>query len=165
MKLESNIKLGDLCATRREVWSINGRPQIQMLMSSGPDNHVAALTLLVPWMARVYTEETGESSKDKTIKVVSLFFQRDKDKQALGRLTGFVNDLKHHGFVGKKCQLLDSFQLAVNLSQPLQLTGAVDVTITEPYTLSGDILWVHPTAFVQHVINQIDQRFICAEVI
>lgn len=77
---------------------------IQQLMAGSPDNHVAAMTLLIPWMDRVYKLESGASSKGKTKQVVAHFFPAI-DGYELGRLTGFVIDLKHIGYAGKKMRV------------------------------------------------------------
>ena len=91
-------------ASYRDAWAISARPQIQQLMAGSPDNHVAAVTLLIPWMDRLYTLETGESSKVKSKQVVAHFFPQI-DGYELGRLTGFVIDLKHIGYSGKRCAM------------------------------------------------------------
>ena len=133
-------------------WAISARPQIQQLMAGSPDNCIAAMTLLIPWMDQVYTRATGASSKGKTRQVVSQFFPEAEDYE-LGRLTGFVIDLKHIGYAGKKCALLDA-ALTVNLM------GSVEVQheqrFAQPYTLVDDTLIIHPSAFVEHVRSQID---------
>ncbi len=67
MEFEETLIIGDIeNATYKDAWAISARPQIQQLMAGSPDNHVAALTLLIPWMDRLYTLELGESSKGKT---------------------------------------------------------------------------------------------------
>ena len=62
-------------------------------MAGSPDNHVAAVTLLIPWMDRLYTLESGGSSKGRTKQVVAHFFPQIGGYE-LGRMTGFVIDLK-----------------------------------------------------------------------
>ena len=137
----------------KDAWAISARPQIQQLMAGSPDNHIAAMTLLIPWMDQVYTRDSGQSSKGKTRQVVSHFFP-DAAGYELGRLTGFIVDLKHIGYAGKKTALLDAV-LTVNLM------GSVEVRheqrLAQPYTLVDDTLLVHPTAFVEHVRTRIDQ--------
>ena len=125
-------------------------------MAGSTDNHVAAVTLLIPWMDRLFTLETGDSSKGKTKHVVAHFFP-DIEGYESGRLTGFVIDLKHIGYAGKKCALLDSVQ-TINLMGNVEVKH--DQRFSTPYTLLDNILIVHPTAFVEHVRNQIDQAFI-----
>ena len=125
-------------------------------MAGSTDNHVAAVTLLIPWMDRLFTLETGDSSKGKTKHVVAHFFP-DIEGYELGRLTGFVIDLKHIGYAGKKCALLDSVQ-TINLMGNVEVKH--DQRFSTPYTLLDDILIIHPTAFVERVRNQIDQAFI-----
>ena len=87
--------------------------------------------------------------------MVSHFFP-DAAGYELGRLTGFIVDLKHIGYAGKKTALLDAV-LTVNLM------GSVEVRheqrIAQPYTLVDDTLLVHPTAFVEHVRTRIDRAF------
>ena len=157
MELEETLTIGDLeNATVKDAWAISARPQIQQLMAGSPDNHVAAVTLLIPWMDRIYTLETGESSKGKTKHVVAHFFP-DTEGYELGRLTGFVIDLKHIGYAGKKSALLDSVQ-TVNVMGNVEVKH--DQRFSKPYTLVDDILIVHPTAFVEHVRNEIDRAFI-----
>ena len=157
MELQETLQIGDIeNATYKDAWAISARPQIQQLMAGSTDNHVAAVTLLIPWMDRLFTLETGDSSKGKTKHVVAHFFP-DIEGYELGRLTGFVIDLKHIGYAGKKCALLDS-------AQTINLMGNVEVKhdqrFSAPFTLVDDILIVHPTAFVEHVRNQIDQAFV-----
>ena len=53
--------------------------------------------------------------------------------------------------------MLDSVQ-TVNLMGNVEVKH--DQRFSMPYTLVDDILIVHPTAFVEHVRNQIDQAFI-----
>ncbi len=157
MELEETLTIGDLeHATVKDAWAISARPQIQQLMAGSPDNHVAAVTLLIPWMDRVHTLETDDSSKGKTKHVVAHFFP-DIEGYELGRLTGFVIDLKHIGYAGKKSALLDTVQ-TVNVMGNVEVKH--DQRFSKPYTLVDDILIVHPTAFVEHVRNQIDQAFI-----
>ena len=121
-------------------------------MAGSPDNHVAAVTLLIPWMDRLYTLESGESSKGRTKQVVAHFFPQIEGYE-LGRLTGFVIDLKHIGYAGKKTALVDSVQT-------INVMGSVEVMhdrrFTKPYTLVDDTLLIHPTAFVERVRGQID---------
>ena len=157
MELEDTLTIGDIeNATYREAWAISARPQIQQLMAGSPDNHVAAITLLIPWMDRLYTLETGESSKGKTKHVVAHFFPQIEGYE-LGRLTGFVIDLKHIGYAGKKSAILDSVQ-TINVMGNVEVKH--DHQFNQPYTLVDDILVVHPTAFVQYVRGQIDKAFI-----
>lgn len=157
MQLEDTLTIGDIGnATYKEAWAISARPQIQQLMAGSPDNHVAAMTLLIPWMDRLYTLATGESSKGKTEQVVAHFYP-EIDGYELGRLTGFVIDLKHIGYAGKKCALVDSVQ-TINLMGNVEVKH--DQRFTKPYTLVDDILLIHPTAFVAHVRGQIDQALI-----
>ena len=157
MQLEEILSISEIeNATYQDAWAISARPQIQQLMAGSVDNHVAAMTLLIPWMDRVFTLETGESSKGKTKQVVARFFLEIEGYE-LGRLTGFVIDLKHIGYAGKKCAILDSVQ-TINLMGNVELKH--DQRFTKPYTLVDDILLIHPTAFVEHVRGQIDKAFI-----
>lgn len=157
MQLEDSLTIGDIeNATYREAWAISARPQIQQLMAGSPDNHVAAVTLLIPWMDRLYTLESGESSKGTTKQVVAHFFP-EIDGYELGRLTGFVIDLKHIGYAGKKCALLDSLQ-TINVMGNVEVKN--DQRFSKPYTLVDDILVIHPTAFVDFVRSQIDNAII-----
>ena len=157
MQLEETLDIGNLeNATYKEAWTIGARPQVQQLMAGSPDNHVAAVTLLIPWMDRLYTLETGESSKGKTKHVVAHFFPQI-DGYELGRLTGFVIDLKHIGYAGKKCALVDSVQ-TINMMGNVEVKH--DQRFSQPYTFVNDILLIHPTAFVEHVRGQIDQAFV-----
>ena len=143
MELEETLTIGALeNATVKDAWAISARPQIQQLMAGSTDNHVAAVTLLIPWMDRLFTLETGDSSKGKTKHVVAHFFP-DIEGYELGRLTGFVIDLKHIGYAGKKCALLDSVQ-TINLMGNVEVKH--DQRFSTPYTLVDDILIVHPTA-------------------
>ena len=157
MELKDSLTIGDIeNATYREAWAISARPQIQQLMAGSTDNHVAAVTLLIPWMDRLYTLETGSSSKGKTKQVVAHFFP-EIDGYELGRLTGFVIDLKHIGYAGKKCALLDSLQ-TINVMGNVEVKN--DQRFSKPYTLVDDILVIHPTAFVEYVRSQIDNAII-----
>ena len=114
------------------------------------------MTLLIPWMDQVYTLTSGESSKGKTKQVVATFFPEIEGYE-LGRLTGFVIDLKHIGYAGKKCAMVDSVQ-TINLMGNIEVKH--DQTFSKPYTLVEDILLIHPTAFVEHVRGPIDKAFI-----
>ena len=157
MQLEDSLTIGDIDnASYKEAWAISPRPQIQQLMAGSADNHVAAVTLLIPWMDRLYTLETGESSKGKTKHVVAHFFPQIEGYE-LGRLTGFVIDLKHIGYAGKKSAMIDSVQ-TINVMGNVEVKH--DQRFSKPYTLVGDILLIHPTAFVEHVRGQIDKAFI-----
>ena len=157
MELEDTLTIGDIeNATYREAWAISARPQIQQLMAGSPDNQVAAITFLIPCMDRLYTLETGESSKGKTKHVVAHFFPQIEGYE-LGRLTGFVIDLKHIGYAGKKSAILDSVQ-TINVMGNVEVKH--DHQFNQPYTLVDDILVIHPTAFVQYVRGQIDKAFI-----
>ncbi len=157
MEFEETLIIGDIeNATYKDAWAISARPQIQQLMAGSPDNHVAALTLMIPWMDRLYTLESGESSKGKTRQVVAHFFPQIEGYE-LGRLTGFVIDLKHIGYAGKKCAMLDSVQ-TINVMGNVEVKH--DQRFSKPYTLVNDILLIHPTAFVEHVRGQIDNAFI-----
>lgn len=157
MVLEEALNIGEIeNAALKDAWAISARPQIQQLMAGSPDNHVAAVTLLIPWMDRLYTLETGASSKGKTKQVVAHFFPEIDDYE-LGRLTGFVIDLKHIGYAGKKCALLDSLQ-TINVMGNVEVKH--DQRFSNPYTLVDDILVIHPTAFVERVRRQIDNAFI-----
>ncbi len=157
MELEDTLTIGDVeNATYQDAWAISARPQIQQLMAGSPDNHVAAVTLLIPWMDRLFTLETGESSKGRSKQVVAHFFPQI-DGYELGRLTGFVIDLKHIGYAGKKCAMLDSVQ-TINVMGNVEVKH--DQRFSKPYTLVNDILLIHPTAFVEHVRGEIDKAFI-----
>lgn len=138
------------------AWSVSARPQIQQLMAGSPDNHVAAMTLLIPWMDQVFTRASGQSSKGKTRQVVASFFP-DAAGYELGRLTGFVIDLKHIGYAGKKCALVDALPT-------VNMMGGVEVRheqrFAQPYSLLDDILVIHPTAFVEHVRRRIDEALV-----
>ena len=157
MELDETLTIGAIDnATVKEAWAISARPQVQQLMAGTADNHVAAMTLLIPWMDRLFTLETGQSSKGKTKHVVAHFFPQI-DGYELGRLTGFVIDLKHIGYAGKKCALVDSVQ-TTNLMGNVEVKH--DRRFSKPYSLVEDILLIHPTAFVEHVRGQIDQAFV-----
>ena len=157
MELEDTLTIGDSeNATYKDAWAISARSQIQQLMAGSPDNHVAAMTLLIPWMDRLYTLESGESSKGKTRQVVAHFFPQIEGYE-LGRLTGFVIDLKHIGYAGKKSAILDSVE-TINLMGNVEVKH--DQRFSKPYTLVNDILLIHPRAFVEQVKGQIDKAFI-----
>ena len=156
MELEETLSIGGIeNATYNDAWAISARPQIQQLMAGSPDNHVAALTLLIPWMDQIYTQESGESSKGRTRQVVATFFP-EAEGYELGRLTGFVIDLKHIGYAGKKCAMVDSVP-SINMMGSVEVKH--DQRFTAPYTLLDDILLIHPTAFVEHVRGRIDNAF------
>lgn len=157
MESEDTLTIGDIeNASCKDARTIRARPQIQQLMAGSPDNHVAAMTLLIPCMDRLYTLESGESSKGKTWQVVAHFFPAIEGYE-LGRLTGFVIDLKHIAYAGKKSAILDSVQT-------INLMGNVEVKheqrFSKPYTLLNDTLVIHPKAFVDHVRGQIDKTFV-----
>jgi hypothetical protein len=157
MELDETLTIGAIDkATAREAWAISARPQVQQLIAGTSDNHVAAMTLLIPWMDRLYTLETSQSSKGKTKQVAARFFP-GIDGYELGRLTGFVIDLKHIGCAGKKCALLDSVQ-TINLMGNVEVKH--DRRFSKPYSLVDDILLIHSTAFVEHVRGQIDRAFV-----
>ena len=157
MQLEGTLTIGEIeNASYKDAWAISARPQIQQLKAGSPDNHVAALTLLIPWMDRLYTLVTGESSKNKTRQVVAHSFPQAEGYN-LGRLTGFIIDLKQIGYAGKKTALLDSVATT-------NMMGSVEVRhdqrFSQPYSMVDDTLVIHPTAFVEHVRGQIDAAFI-----
>jgi len=157
MEFEETLTIDEIeNASYIDAWAIGAWPQIQQLMAGSADNQVAALTLLIPWMDRLYTLDTGESSKGKTKHVVAHFFPQI-DAYELGRLTGFVIDLKHIGYAGKKCAVIDTVPT-------INLMGNVEVKherrFSKPYTFVDDILLIHPTAFVEQVRGQIDKAFI-----
>ena len=157
MELEETLTIGEIeNATYKDAWAITARPQIQQLMAGSPDNHLAAVTLLIPWMDRLYTIETGESSRGKTKHVVAHFFPEIEGYE-LGRLTGFVIDLKHIGYAGKKSAMVDSVQ-TINVMGNVEVKH--DQLFAKPYTMVNDILLIHPSAFVEHVRGQIDKAFI-----
>ncbi|MDE2950497.1 MAG: hypothetical protein OXT68_06995 [Chloroflexota bacterium] len=157
MELEDTLTIDDIeNASYKDAWAVSARPQIQQLMAGSPDNHVTAMTLLIPWMDRLYTLESGESSKGKTRQVVAHFFPGIEGYE-LGRLTGFVIDLKHIGYAGKKSAILDSVQ-TINLMGNVEVKH--DQRFSKPYTLVNDILLIHPTAFVEQVRVQIDKAFV-----
>ncbi len=159
MVMEATLAAGDIeNVPYKEAWVISARPQIQQLMAGSPDNHVAAMTLLIPWMDRLYTLESGESSKGKTKQVAAHFFPQIEGYE-LGRLTGFLIDLKHIGYAGKKCALLDSLP-TINLMGNVEVQH--DQRFSKPYTLVNDILLIHPTAFVEEVRGQIDKVFLAS---
>lgn len=157
MELENTLNIGAIeNASFKDAWAISARPQIQQLMAGSPDNHVAALTLLIPWMDQVYTLESRLSSKGKTRHVVATFFPETEGYE-LGRLTGFVIDLKHIGYAGKKSALVDSVP-SINLMGNVEVQH--DLRFSQPYTLVDDILLIHPTAFVEHVRAKINHALI-----
>ena len=157
MELEETLNISEIAgASFKDAWAISARPQIQQLMAGSPDNHVAAMTLLIPWMDQVFTLKSGESSKGKTKQVVATFFPEIEGYE-LGRLTGFVIDLKHIGYAGNKCAMVDSVQ-TINLMGNVEVKH--DQRFAKPYTLVDDILLIHPTAFVEHVRGQIDKAFV-----
>lgn len=156
MQLDNTLTIGGIeNAEIQDAWQISARPQIQQLMAGSPDNHVAAMTLLIPWMDRVYTLESDASSKGKTKQVVAHFFPAI-DGYELGRLTGFVIELKHIGYAGKKCALADSVR-TINFMGNVEITH--EQRFAQPYSMDKDILIIHPTAFVEQVRTQIDSAF------
>lgn len=156
MELADTLNIDEIeSASYQDAWAISARPQIQQLTAGSTDNHVAALTLLIPWMDRLYTLSTGESSKGKSKQVVAHFFPQI-DAYELGRLTGFVIDLKHIGYAGKKCAVLDSVP-TVNLMGNVEVKH--EQRFAKPFTMADDILVIQPTAFVEHVRRQIDKAF------
>ena len=122
-------------------------------MAGSADNHVTALTLLIPWMDRLCTLATGDSSKGKTKQVVSRFFPQI-DAYELGRLSGFAIDLKHIGYAGKKCAVVDSVP-AINMIGNVEIQH--DQRFSKSYSMADDTLVIHPTAYVEHVRGQIDR--------
>ena len=109
VKLDANINIGNLTsATHKEVWFIYYRPQIQTLMSGSPDNHVAALLLMIACMDRVYTLAYPDKSGQRgyTQDMLKYFLPKPEgenddeyDKQMKTLADDLVNALKHDSFI------------------------------------------------------------------
>ena len=125
-------------------------------MAGSPDNHVAAMTLLIPWMDQALYVAPANQARARPNRLWPTFFPEIEGYE-LGRLDRIRDRLKHIGYAGKKCALLDSVQT-------INLMGNVEVMhdqrfLTKPYTLLNDILLIHPTA--EHVRGQIDAKPFC----
>lgn len=112
-----SVKLGNLAATYKEVWFIYYRPQIQTLMSGSPDNHVAALLLMIACMDRVYTLKYPKK-RGYTRDLLKYFFPKPEgenddeyDKQMKKLAEDLVNALKHDAFVRENVMLSDAAYL------------------------------------------------------
>ena len=85
--------------TAKDLWERHDRPPIDSLMSAGPENHIAALKLMMPCMEIVYRLKTGKRKQDWT-EIMKMFFPAsgfsDKTYSQLRDLVrnGFV----HEGF-------------------------------------------------------------------
>jgi hypothetical protein len=134
VELEANIYLVNFdSATYKDVWFINYRPQIQILMSGPSDNHLAALLLIIVCMDRVYTLQFPEKRNKRgyTQDMMKFFFPKpeEQDEEEYDRrmktLTNdFVNALKHDTFVRANVVLNDSEMMAVKYDDNGKLTIA-----------------------------------------
>ena len=95
---------GEEC-TAKDLWERSYRPQIDYLIRSGAENHIAALVLMLPCMELVYKLKTGKS-KQNWINTLKMFFpaigfEQNTYKQLAGLIrNGFVHDGFTKGYVG-----------------------------------------------------------------
>lgn len=95
---------GEQC-TAKDLWERFYRSQIDTLIRSGAENHIAALVLMMPCMETVYKLKTGEKKQDWS-KTMKLFFPSSNFSDATYRQlrdfirNGFVHDGLTKGPVG-----------------------------------------------------------------
>lgn len=95
---------GEMC-TAKDLWERSYRSQIDNLIRSGTENHIAALVLMMPCMDMVYKLKTG-NKKSCWTEVMKLFFpafgfSETTYHQLRGLVrNGFVHDGFTTGFVG-----------------------------------------------------------------
>lgn len=166
-----SVKLGNLAATYKEVWFIYYRPQIQTLMSGSPDNHVAALLLMIACMDRVYTLAYPDKSGQRgyTQDMLKYFLPKpegendDKYGERMKTLAeGLVNALKHDAFVRENVMLSDAAYLPTGANVNGQ---GIEVIIKGQrriaVTLEDDgKLTIAATAFWNHIRDTIDDFYV-----
>ena len=173
VKLNANINIGNLAsATHKEVWFIYYRPQIQTLMSGSPDNHVAALLLMIACMDRGYTLTYPNKSGQKggyTQDMLKYFFPKpegendDKYDDQMEKLADdLVNALKHDAFVRENVMLSDAAYLPTGANVNGQV---IEVAVKGQRRIAvtwedDDKLTIAATAFWNHIRNTIDDFYV-----
>ncbi len=91
------IMEGERC-TAKDLWERSYRPQIDRLIRSGTENHIAALVLMMPCMEMVYKLKTGK--KMNWIETLKMFFPADGfDHHTYKSLANLIrNGFVHDGF-------------------------------------------------------------------
>ena len=95
---------GEKCAAK-DLWERSYRSQIDFLIRSGSENHIAALVLMMPCMEMVYKLKTGKTKPD-WVRTLKMFFPaigfEHRTYQQLANLirNGFVHDGYTKGHVG-----------------------------------------------------------------
>ena len=148
------FKLGGKVATSRNLWELLWRPQIDHLMNNlvandVVDNHVAALTLMIPCIDRTFTLIYPQNGDGYTTAMMKWAFPEKevsisaKDYKTCIRTMrdGLVNGLKHDAF----------------LRPNVYLHGAENNPL--PFYVQGDYVIVNPQAFWTHVRNKIDNYY------
>ncbi|MCE2490564.1 MAG: hypothetical protein J4G17_11400, partial [Anaerolineae bacterium] len=92
------IMEGEKC-TAKDMWERCYRSQIDRLIRAGPENHIAALVLMMPCMEMVYKLKTGRP-KQNWSETMEMFFPACGFSEATYRqLRDFVrNGFAHEGF-------------------------------------------------------------------
>lgn len=169
VKLDANINIGNLAsATHKEVWFIYYRPQIQTLMSGSPDNHVAALLLMIACMDRVYTLKYPKKL-GYTQDMLKYFFPKPEDEnnhEYDGRMKtladDFVNGLKHDSFVRANVMLSDAAYLPAETGVSGQV---IEVAVKGQRRIAvtwedGGKLTIAATAFWYLIRDKIDNFYV-----
>ena len=169
VKLDANINIGNLTsATHKEIWFIYYRPQIQTLMSGSPDNHVAALLLMIACMDRVYTLKYPKKH-GYTQDMLKYFLPKPEGEndaeygERMKKLAeDLVNALKHDAFVRENVMLSDSAYLATGANVNGQVIGvAVKGQRRIAVTWEDDgKLTIAATAFWNHIRDTIDDFYV-----
>lgn len=144
---------GEEC-TAKDMWERHYRSQIDSLMSAGPENHIAALVLMLPCMEMVYKLKTGRRKQDWT-EIMKMFFPAsgfsDKLYSQLRDLVrnGFVHEGFTKGYVG--------ISSAHHTPEAYSETGQVFVGMS---SAAGQFnLLIIPTLFWARVRNRIDSFY------
>lgn len=92
------IMEGERC-TAKDMWERHYRSQIDRLISAGPENHIAALVLMMPCMEMVYKLKTGRRKQNWT-EIMKMFFPTSGfSETTYHQLRNFVrNGFAHEGF-------------------------------------------------------------------
>ncbi len=173
----NHIHMGHLNnITYREIWFLLYRPQINLLMSGGVDNHLAALMLMWPCMERAFTLDNPEFDFAQnggrvipiTDKVLDWFFRSESESEVEQQLDEiidilhkkFVNGLKHDSFIRPGVALEDRVHSLV----PLEQNGLVNIinlqTYRHPLEFDGNDVIIGPTMFWNFVRDKIDVFYI-----
>ncbi|MXX83987.1 MAG: hypothetical protein F4Y70_11080, partial [Chloroflexi bacterium] len=170
VELQATITIGNFdSATYKDVWFIHYRPQIQILMSGSPDNHIAALLLIIACMDRIYVLANPEKSSKRgyTRDMMKFFFpkpagqdEEEYERRMKTMTEDFVNALKHDSFVRDNVMLSDkvaSLQTHGVEGKAIEVVVQNHVRNAVTYEDNGK-LTIAPTAF-WNVIRDFIARF------